>query len=464
MVRLGGQGLKSGASRLALAVALALVVPAAVLTQPAAAQVQIGTSFDCARAGTGQSIPSLVCQTPALQLVDLHQMQAYYTLRHAQPERLQELRNQFTARIQGLVRECSTEQVRASGSQPACVEQALREMRNLWVQQIQQTGNAAALEEIRLNSARFWEGQQALRAGGFVQPDSAIDGIYGTGTRQAITRFQTERGMQAHGFLTSATADALRGLFPGGGAAASSGAQQQSTAVPPQIAQVPPTQRTQVNPPSNPQQTSPGSATPQRPGERATQTLLVDGVGSTTESAVQNAAEEARRAAADELRRVTALRQELEAELQAAREAQAAMRQPPTPGAAPPHAGASALAEARAAPTPFSDDFGAVNSAVGCLSSEPAASRVAIFRERYEGKEFAWTGRVRAFFPSLIELDMGTGRTNLVISLVSGQEGLPVNPGQTVSIRFTMTQLGTCSVAFRGQRGVILSIDGTSLR
>lgn len=238
MVRLSGRGLKSGASRRAFAVGLALAVPAVVLTQPAAAQVLIGTSFDCARAGTGQSIPSLVCQTPALQLVDLHQMQAYYTLRHAQPERLQELRNQFTARIQGLVRECSTEQVRASGSQPACVEQTLRDMRNFWVQQIQQTGNAAALEEIRLNSARFWESQQALRAGGFVQPDAAIDGIYGTGTRQAIVRFQTERGMQAHGFLTSAMADALRGLFPAGGAAASSGAQQQRTAAPNQTSQV----------------------------------------------------------------------------------------------------------------------------------------------------------------------------------------------------------------------------------
>jgi hypothetical protein len=191
----------------------AVLLPSIAPAQPGSpqdAQFQFGTSFDCSR--TGQNIPSLVCQTRDLQLLDLHQLQAYYTLRHTQPERQQELRNQFTARIQGLVRECSSEEVRASGSQLACVERTLRELRNFWVQQIQQTGNAAALEEARQPVAQFWNGQLALRSRGFLPAGSWIDGVFGSGTREALSRFQSERGVPVNGFLTSATAAALQGV------------------------------------------------------------------------------------------------------------------------------------------------------------------------------------------------------------------------------------------------------------
>lgn len=156
------------AMRLALALALATTVSSGSQAQQPAGPIQMGTSFDCARTGTGQSIPALVCQTPELQIADLHQLQAYYTLRHAQPQRLQELRSQFTSRIQTLVRDCSTEQVRASGSQPTCVTEALGNLRNFWLEQLQQTGNAAALEEARLPSGNFIGAQQALRTSGFL--------------------------------------------------------------------------------------------------------------------------------------------------------------------------------------------------------------------------------------------------------------------------------------------------------
>jgi peptidoglycan hydrolase-like protein with peptidoglycan-binding domain len=183
-------------------------VASAQPTLPQDAQFQFGKSFDCSR--TGQDIPSLVCQSRDLQLLDLHQLQAYYTLRHAQRERQQEFRNQFTVRIQGLVRECSSEELRARGSQPTCVEQALRDLRNVWVQQIQLTGNAAALEEIRHPVAQFWNGQLALRSRGFLPAGSGIDGLFGSGTRDALSRFQSERGIPITGFLTSATAAALQ--------------------------------------------------------------------------------------------------------------------------------------------------------------------------------------------------------------------------------------------------------------
>jgi TPR repeat protein len=261
--------LGNSASRLALAIGIAAMVPAASLAQQPPPQVQMGTSFDCSRAGAGRGIPTLVCQTPELQLADLHQMQAYYTLRHAQPERQQELRNQYTARIQGLVRDCSTEQVRASGSQPACVAQALRELRNFWGQQIQQTGNAAALEEMRLPSGNFVGAQHALRTSGFLPANAVVDGVYGSGTREAIARLQAERGIASNGFLTQTTLAAIRqasvsgaststGPVAAGSATSPSG--QQPAGSTNQNAHAQPPQRAQTNSLSTISQTAPRPA------------------------------------------------------------------------------------------------------------------------------------------------------------------------------------------------------------
>ncbi|WP_084113230.1 tetratricopeptide repeat protein [Belnapia moabensis] len=175
-----------------------------------------------------------------------------------------------------------------------------------------------------------------------------------------------------------------------------------------------------------------------------------------------------RKEAEQELERLTALRQELEAQLRATRETQAAAaaNAPPVSSSPPPNPGtqASALAAARGAPTPFSDEFVTVNGAVGCRSSEPLVARASIFKDQHEGKEFAWTGRVRAAFPSMIELDMGSNRADVAVALIAGQEALSPQPGQMVKVRFALTQMGTCTAPFRGQRGVILSIDGNNLR
>lgn len=182
----------------------------------------------------------------------------------------------------------------------------------------------------------------------------------------------------------------------------------------------------------------------------------------------QEEAEQTRRAATQEMERLAVLRQELEAQIRAAREAQAAAtaNAPPASSSPPPslETQASALAAARGAPTPFSDDFATVSGAVGCRSSEPLANRSSTFKERHENKEFAWTGRVRAAFPSIVELDMGSSRADVAVALVPGQEALGLQPGQTVKVRLTLTQMGTCTAPFRGQRGVILSVDGSNLR
>jgi len=265
------------ASRLARAAGFAAVLAATLPQHSALSQVpeiRLGTSFDCSRAGP--NVPSLVCQTPELQLADVSQMQVYYTLRHAQPDRQQELRNQFTTSIQALVRDCSTDQVREGGTQPACVARKLGELRTFWLQQLERLGNAAALEEARLPPGHFIGSQQALKARNFLPAEAVLDGVFGSGSRQALARFQAERGMTATGFLTAATAEALRGPANAPLSTTATTTQQPASGAP-LFAQA-------------------GQSTaPQRPGERAIQTLLVEGVGSTIESAVQNAAENALR-------------------------------------------------------------------------------------------------------------------------------------------------------------------------
>ena len=105
-----------------------------------------------------------------------------------------------------------------------------------------------------------------------------------------------------------------------------------------------------------------------------------------------------------------------------------------------------------------------MNGAVGCRSADPIATRTIAFRERYEGKEFAWAGRIRSVTSTSLDIDMGAGRSELVLALMPGQENHGIRPGQTIRARFTLTQLGTCTVPFRGQDAVILTIDGERLR
>jgi TPR repeat protein len=177
---------------------------------------QLGTSFDCSR--TGQNIPSLVCNDLELRVADLQQMQVYYALRHAAPNRQQELRTQFLSRVQGLVSNCSAENVRASGTQKQCVTRGLSDMRNFWFGQLQQTGNAAAIEEAQLNVNQLVSVQTSLKNQGLLPANSVADGVYGNMTRDAVTKLQTDRGLSATGFVNAATVQQLLGITSAGNA------------------------------------------------------------------------------------------------------------------------------------------------------------------------------------------------------------------------------------------------------
>lgn len=204
---------KDGFSRLAAFLVAGAWISSAAFAQSSPAITinpsQLGSSFDCSR--TGQNIPTLVCNDPDLRLLDLQQMQAYYALRHAAPNQVQEYRTQFLGRVQTLVRECSAKQVVSSGNQRACAMRGLSSMRDHWLAQLQPFNNSAAIEESQLDPQRLISVQTELQRSGLIPGNSAADGVYGNMTRDALARFQRDRGIPASGFANAATVQALLG-------------------------------------------------------------------------------------------------------------------------------------------------------------------------------------------------------------------------------------------------------------
>ena len=168
---------------------------------------QLGTSFDCSR--SGQGVHSFVCGDRELRIADLRQMQVYYALRHAAPDRQVEFRAEFINRIQSLSRSCTGETVRASGNQKSCLSRGLNEMRVFWMTQLVQISNSFALEDAYSEMKQLIYAQGTLQSLGFLPRSANVDGVYGNMTREALLNFQKDNAIATSGFLSNATASAL---------------------------------------------------------------------------------------------------------------------------------------------------------------------------------------------------------------------------------------------------------------
>lgn len=167
---------------------------------------RLGTSFDCAR-DTAPMI-AMVCSNEELRRADIEQLQRYYAFRHAAPDQQQDARARFIAAIRQVRAECDSQ---AQQRMAVCVSRHLVALREAWMVSIRATRNQAAMEEAGLSTDQLLSLQSALRNRGYLPPSSTIDGVFGTGTRNAITRFQTDRGIQATGFATQETIAAIQG-------------------------------------------------------------------------------------------------------------------------------------------------------------------------------------------------------------------------------------------------------------
>ena len=174
-----------------------------------AAQNATGPSFDCQKAR--DPVAATICSDPTLKLIDLEFNQAYQALRFQLPEdQRSTLRQDGIAFGQSMIEAC---QLPSKGVPNAatmaravpCLAQAYRSKRTEYLGRL----SSDAAQEAWRGMPRHIALQNRLVEAGMIAASGPVDGVYGSATRDAIIRFQTQQGLTPSGFMTDATADAL---------------------------------------------------------------------------------------------------------------------------------------------------------------------------------------------------------------------------------------------------------------
>jgi uncharacterized protein len=157
----------------------------------------IGPAFDCTKVTT--PLARMICASPTLSRIDLQFGQAYWALRQqVGPEERDELHEEDLEFLNSVLLACGIPEQGAVRGSADCVGAKYAQQRVRWASRL--TG--AASEEANRVPERHLALQHDLQALGFLPKDVPIDGIYGSGTRNAIIAWQTARGRPATGFLS----------------------------------------------------------------------------------------------------------------------------------------------------------------------------------------------------------------------------------------------------------------------
>jgi uncharacterized protein YecT (DUF1311 family) len=169
---------------------------------------QIGPSFDCHTAQ--QPLAQILCSDPELSRTDLRFAQAYFALLKQVGEAgKSQLKQEDLQFLEAVQRQCS---IPSSGQPPSqseasrnCVKTAYEAQRAVWVLRLTPPFSEEANRPIDRHVAL----QRSLQQLGFLPADAAIDGVYGGGTREAISRWQSAQGGTVTGVLGDADAQAI---------------------------------------------------------------------------------------------------------------------------------------------------------------------------------------------------------------------------------------------------------------
>lgn len=217
-----------------LAVALACSLRSTVLLgqDEGAAPSIHAVGFDCA-APSRPPIAELVCGTPALTQADFALAQVYYALRQQVGQAAwPAIRQEYLHALDAIRQTCTVP--RTGALPPAadrmieCVQREYGQRRSAWLSRL--TG--AAAEEARRSIGNHIELQSRLQKLGFLAATEAIDGVYGSATRDAIVAWQTANGLPATGILGDHDATLLTDAANGGGQPLSGSQIQQSETTP----------------------------------------------------------------------------------------------------------------------------------------------------------------------------------------------------------------------------------------
>jgi hypothetical protein len=170
---------------------------------------QIGPSFDCYAAQ--QPLAQMLCADPELARTDLLFAQAYFALLKQVGEAgKRELKEEDLRFLEAVQRQCGIPQsgqaVPQSEAARNCVKKAYEAQRTVWALRLTPPFSEEANRPIEQHVTL----QRALQKLGFLPTDAVMDGVYGAGTREAISQWQRSQTRNATGVLGDADALALK--------------------------------------------------------------------------------------------------------------------------------------------------------------------------------------------------------------------------------------------------------------
>ena len=181
-----------------------------------AAAEQIGPSFDCHAAQ--QPLAQMLCSDPDLSRTDLRFAQAYFALlRQVGEAGKRELKREDLQFLEAVQRKCGIPTSGPSAPQSEasqnCVKSAYEAQRAVWVLRL----TSPFSEEANRPIERHVSLQRLLQQLGFLPAEALINGVYGAGTRDAISKWQTAQAHSVTGVLADAEAQALEQQTSKGG-------------------------------------------------------------------------------------------------------------------------------------------------------------------------------------------------------------------------------------------------------
>lgn len=203
-----------------LCIAAVLAVSFEQAAIPAVAQAEgsafqpVGPSMPCTPTPV-DALNRLSCSDPTLARADIRLVQTYYAMRGAaSPDARKAMKSRFLSMIIATRQKCGlpavapgTDQsaIPLPGDAAACVATAYDQQHDTWLS----TLSGPAEEEAKRAPERNIALQGKLQALGFLPRSAVLDGIFGTGVRDAISRWQTLVGRSSTGFLADADVLAL---------------------------------------------------------------------------------------------------------------------------------------------------------------------------------------------------------------------------------------------------------------
>jgi hypothetical protein len=168
----------------------------------------VGPSFDCGAAH--QPLAVTICADPTLSLTDLRYAQAYQALRQVSADDTKwSLQQEAISFLTDVKARCGlssqgpapplTEQLRS------CISTAYDKQRSEWITRLP----PVAVPEVSRRIDQHIALQRDLSEVGFLPTSAAIDGVYGSATRAAITAWQKARRHPATAFLSDEEAKVL---------------------------------------------------------------------------------------------------------------------------------------------------------------------------------------------------------------------------------------------------------------